>query len=80
MLPVILLIAILLGLLPLAGIVWMLLAGMLFTVDGLFLTLILFSLCGISFLNVFWELRDLNLLPFTGKDKKNPKTPALGGS
>jgi uncharacterized membrane protein len=80
LLPVILLISILLGLLPLAGIVWMLLAGSLFTVDGLFESLILLSLSGIFFLNVLWELRDSNLLPFGAKAKGNPKPPAPEGS
>ena len=80
MLPVILLISILLSLLPLGGIVWMWLAGSLFTVDGLFESLILLSLSGIFSLNVLWELRDRHLLPFGAKDKAHPKPPASEGS
>ena len=58
MLTVILLISILLGLLSLAGIAWIVMVGSLLTVDGLFMTLILLTLAGIFFLNVFLELRD----------------------
>ena len=58
MLTLILLISILLGLLSLAGIAWIVIVGSLLTVDGLFMTLILLTLAGIFFLNVFLELRD----------------------
>ena len=58
MLIVILLISILLGLLSLAGIAWIVIVRSLLTVDGLFMTLILLTLAGIFFLNVFLELRD----------------------
>ena len=67
MLTVILLISILLGLLSLAGIAWIVIVGSLLTVDGLFMTLILLTLAGIFFLNVFLELRDRSS---TGKDKE----------
>lgn len=76
----ILLISIVLGLLPLGGIVSMFLAGSLFTVDGLFESLILLSLSGVFFLNVLWELHDRHLLPFGSKDKVHPKPPASEGS
>ena len=66
MLTVILLISILLGLLSLAGIAWIVIVGSLLTVDGLFMTLILLTLAGIFFLNVFLELRDRGS---AGKDK-----------
>jgi len=46
-----------LGIVPLAGIAWILLAGSITTVDGMFMSLILLTLSGIFFLNVFWELR-----------------------
>ena len=58
MLSVILLISILLGLIPLAGIVWIFLSGTISTVDGLFGILILLSLSGIFFLNALWEWRE----------------------
>jgi len=61
-----LLISILLGLIPLAGIAWIIVTGTLTTVDGLFESLIMLSISGIFFLNVFWELRD------QGKSKAEP--------
>ena len=69
MLPVMLLISILLGLIPLAGIGWIVVTGTLTTVDGLFESLIMLSISGIFFLNVFWELRDRGLF---GKTKSEP--------
>ncbi len=66
MLPVMLLISILFGLIPLAGISWIIITGTITTVDGLFESLIMLSISGIFFLNVFWELRDHGLL---GKTK-----------
>ena len=63
MLSVILLTSILLGLIPLAGIVWIFLSGTISTVDGLFGILILLSLSAIFFLNAFWEWRERKLLP-----------------
>ena len=80
MLSVILLISILLGLIPLAGIVWIFLSGTISTVDGLFGILILLSLSAIFFLNAFWELRDRKLLPFSGKDKGSRNPPTAQGS
>ena len=50
--------SIVLGIVPLAGIAWILLAGSITTVDGMFMSLILLTLSGLFFLNVFWELRD----------------------
>jgi len=63
---VMLLISILLGLIPLAGIGWIIYTGTLTTVDGLFEILIMLSISGVFFLNVFWELRDRGLF---GKSK-----------
>jgi uncharacterized membrane protein len=72
LLPVMLLISIVLGLLPLAGIAWIIVAGSITTVDGLFMSLILLTLSGIFFLNTFWELRDRG---FLGKAKvASPKS------
>lgn len=64
-----LLMAIVLCIVPLAGIAWIFVAGSITTVDGLFMSLILLSLSGISFLNVFWELQDRGLLSFLHKEK-----------
>ncbi len=69
MLPVMLLISILLGLIPLAGVAWIIVTGTMTTVDGLFESLIMLSISGVFFLNVFWELRDRGLL---GKSKAEP--------
>ena len=69
-----------LGILPLAGVVWTLMNGMITTVDGLFMTLILLVLSGTFMLNVYWELRDRGVI---GKKKalaSTPKTPAAKAS
>jgi len=52
-----LLLSIVLGVIPLLGIVWTVMNGTVTTVDGLFLSLILLALSGILFLNVFLEIR-----------------------
>lgn len=72
MLAVMLLISIVLGLIPLAGIAWIVISGTLTTVDGLFESLIMLSLSGVFFLNAFWELRDRGLV---GKKKGGPPKP-----
>jgi hypothetical protein len=69
LLPVTLLASILLGLIPLAGIAWIIVSGTLTTVDGLFESLIMLSISGVFFLNALWELRDRGLL---GKAKAAP--------
>ena len=62
-----------LGLLPIAGVVWIFVSGMITisppsaTVDGLFMTLILLTLSACFLLNAFWEARDQGLL---GKKQK----------
>jgi uncharacterized membrane protein len=61
-----LLLSILLGLLSLAGIAWIIIVGSLLSVDGLFMSLILLTISGIFFLNVFLELRNRGS---AGKDK-----------
>ncbi len=74
-----LLISILLGLIPLAGVAWIIVTGTMTTVDGLFESLIMLSISGVFFLNVFWELRDRGLL---GKSKAEPskQPPSSEGS
>ena len=57
MLAVMLFVSIVLGLIPLAGIAWIIASGTITTVDGLFESLIMLSLSGVFFLNAFWELR-----------------------
>jgi len=61
--------AIVLGIVPLLGIAWTMASGTVTTVDGLFLSLILLTLSGILFLNAFLELR---------KKLKKPSAPAAG--
>ena len=62
-----------LGLLPIVGVVWIFVSGMITisppsaTVDGLFMTLILLTLSACFLLNAFWEARDRGLLGQTKK-------------
>ena len=82
MLPMRLLISILLGIIPLAGIVWAIVNGTITTVDGLFMSMIMLTLSGIFFLSAFWELRDSGALAFLQKKKmvppKEPPAPKAG--
>ena len=76
LLAVTLWISILLGLIPLAGIAWIIVTGTITTVDGLFMSLILLTLSGIFFLNAFLELRNRGFLAFLQKKKgEPPKVP-----
>ncbi|MFY9683730.1 MAG: hypothetical protein WA416_07735 [Candidatus Sulfotelmatobacter sp.] len=77
-----LVISLALGILPLLGVVWIFISGMITlsppsaTVDGLFMSLILLALSGTFMLNAYWEMRDRGLL---GKKKAAvapPKSPA----
>lgn len=52
-----LLLSVVFGLIPLAGIVWILRQGSITTVDGLFTSLILLTLSGILFLNILLGFR-----------------------
>lgn len=82
--PMILVLSLVLGLVPLAGVAWIFASGMIklsppsATVDGLFMSLILLTLSGCFLLNAFWEARDLG---FIGK-KQSPaaKAPAAKAS
>jgi hypothetical protein len=78
---VMLLLSIVLGIVPLAGIVWILAAGSIATVDGMFMSLILLTVSAIFFLNALWELRDHGLLASRKKDKPAPpkQPPASDG-
>ena len=67
-----------LGILPLLGVVWLLMNGMITTVDGLFMSLILLTLSACLLLNAYWEMRDHGML---GNKKAAPaKTPAAKAS
>jgi hypothetical protein len=52
-----LLLSVVLGLVPLAGIARTVQNGMITTVDGLFMSIIMLALSGILFLNAFMEAR-----------------------
>jgi len=64
-----LVISIIMGIIPLAGIAWTIVTGTVTTVDGLFMSLILLTLSAVFFLNAFWELRDRGALAFLEKKK-----------
>jgi hypothetical protein len=49
--------SVVLGLIPMAGVVWTILNGTITTVDGLFMSIILLTLSGILFLNAYLEAR-----------------------
>jgi hypothetical protein len=82
LLSVMLLIAIVLGIIPLGGIFWMIVKGTITTVDGLFMSLILLTISGIFFFDILWELRDRGFLPFLPANKtippKQPPAPKAG--
>ncbi len=73
MLSMMLALSLVLGVLPLLGVVWTLMNGMITTVDGLFMSLILLTLSGVFMLNAYWEMRDLGIV---GKKKAVPVTAA----
>jgi hypothetical protein len=73
LLALLLLLSIVLGTIPLAGIVWIALSGAITTVDGLFMSLILLSLSGVFYLNAVLELRDRGVFPFVQKANTKPK-------
>jgi hypothetical protein len=56
-LSMMLVLSIILGLVPLAGVGWTVLNGTITTVDGLFMSIILLALSGILFLNAYLEAR-----------------------
>lgn len=73
----ILVLSLVLALVPLAGVVWIFVSGMITiappsaTVDGLFMTLILLTVSACFLLNSYWEARDKGLLAFAQR-KKGP--------
>ncbi len=69
-------VAVLLAIIPLIGIALIIVGGMLFTVDGLFMTLILLAISGAFFFNVLLELRRMGLVPFLAKPAAAPATPS----
>jgi hypothetical protein len=69
LLPMMLVISIVMGIVPLLGIAWTIATGTVTTVDGLFMSLILLTLSAVFFLNAFWELQDRGALAFLHKKK-----------
>ena len=78
----ILVLSLVLGIVPLAGVAWIFASGMITivppsaTVDGLFMTLILLTLSGCFLLNALWEARDKGLIKFMQKKKDTTAKPA----
>lgn len=82
--PMILVLSLVLGIVPLVGVVWIFVSGMITlfpfsaTVDGLFMTLILLTLSACFLLNAFWEAKEHGLI---GKKPSPPaKSPAAKAS
>jgi len=81
--PIILVLSLVLGVMSLAGVVWIFVAGMIvlspfsISVDGLFMTLILLTLSACFLLNAYWEMRDQRM---TDKKTAPAKTPAAKAS
>jgi hypothetical protein len=75
-----LVLSLVLAILPLLGVAWIFVSGMITlsppsaTIDGLFMSLILLALSGTFLLNVYWEMRDQGLI------KKKTATPAAKSS
>ncbi len=69
-----LVIQVLLGLIPLLGIVWIFVTGTLATVDGLFMSLILLTISGVLMLMPMLELRARVLK--SREDRKKSVAPA----
>jgi len=71
-----------LAILPLAGVAWIFMSGMITlspfsaTIDGLFMTLILLTLSGTFLLNAYWEMRDHGMIGKKTPGKKESAVPA----
>ena len=82
--PMILVLSLVLGIIPLVGVAWIFVSQMItlspfsVTMDGLFMTLILLTLSGCFLLNAYWEMRDGGLLG--KKPAPAAKTPAAKAS
>jgi len=63
----VLILSLVLALLPLIGVAAIVRGGLLFTVDGLFMALILLTIAGVFGINALMELRDRGLLPLGPK-------------
>jgi hypothetical protein len=83
--PLILVLSLVLGVVPLVGVAWIFVNRMItlspfsVTMDGLFMTLILLTLSGCFLLNAFWEMRDRGMIG-KKKDAAPAKAPAAKAS
>ena len=77
-----LVLSLVLGILPLLGVAWIFVSGMITlsppsaTVDGLFMSLILLALSGTFWLNAYWEMRDQGMIGGKTTGKKKTAAPA----
>jgi hypothetical protein len=77
-----LVLSLVLGIVPLLGVAWIFMSGMITlwppaaTVDGLFMSLILLSLSACFLLNAYWEMRDRGLLHLGKKQVVAPAKTA----
>ncbi len=74
------LLSVVLGLLPLAGIGFIVYSGWIQTVDGLFMTLILLALSGVFFFDVFLDLRKRGMVPFLKPAAPGTSSGAVKGA
>jgi hypothetical protein len=75
-----LVISLVLAFVPLLGIVWVLTTRSIFSVDGLFLSLILASISGIFGLNALWEFQRLRRRRAYGLGRVRRLVPAVAGA
>jgi hypothetical protein len=73
-------ISLVLGILPLIGVILTLINGMITTADGLFVSLILLALSATFMLNVYWELRDVGMIGKKKPASGPPKAPTTKAS
>ncbi len=57
-----LVVSLVLGIVPLLGVLWTVLNGQITTVDGLFMSLIMLAISGVLLLNAYLEMRDRGML------------------
>src|ERR1700746_3017636 len=82
LLPMMLVLSLVLAVLPLVGVAWIFLSGMITlspfgaTVDGLFMTLILLTLSLCFLLNAYWEMRDRGMIGKKKEPAAAPQSPA----
>ena len=61
--------AVVLGIIPIAGVAWILRQRELLTVDGLFFVLILLTMSGVFFLSAAWDAYELGWMDFLKRRK-----------